>query len=301
MIPKSKYLELHVIVLLWGFTPILGKLISFGALDLVWYRLLFALGSLYLLMRIKGESLALGWKPALHFMLIGTIVGLHWYYFYHSIKVSNVSVAMAGFSTLTLFASVMQPVLLKEKFFWGDFIYGILLLIGLGVIFKFEAQHMAGLIYGILAAFTSAFFGVYNGRLIREYDAYKITFYEFAGALILIGIAKLFTMDEASSYVPALNISDTVYIILLSVLCTSVAFTWSIEILKVFTPLTVIITNNLEPVYGIVFSVLLFGDTEYMSTGFYIGAAIILVSVFTYPLIKERITVKRQKNISPAS
>jgi drug/metabolite transporter (DMT)-like permease len=297
MIPKSKLVELHVIVLLWGFTPILGKLISFGALDLVWYRLVFALGSLYLLMVIRGKSLKLEWKHMLHFMLIGSVVGLHWYYFYHSIKVSNVSVTMAGFSTLTLFASVMQPLLLKEKFFWGDLFYGLLLLAGLGIIFKFETQHIPGLIFGILAAFTGAFFGVYNGRLIPQHNAYKITFYEFAGALVVISIARLFTSDDVSSYIPALSMSDTVFVLLLSVLCTSVAFTWSIEILKVFTPLTVIITNNLEPVYGIVFSVILFGDTEYMSTGFYIGAAIILVSVFTYPLIKSRITVNRNSSL----
>lgn len=288
---KSKYFELHIIVLLWGFTPVLGKLISFGALDLVWYRLVFALISLYVMMRMKGEGLRLEFKHILHFAMIGSIVGLHWYYFYHSIKVSNVSVAMAGFSTLTLFASIMQPLLLKEKFFWGDFIYGLLLLIGLGVIFKFEAQHVEGLIYGILAAFTSAFFGVYNGRLIREHSAYKITFYEFAGALLVISMAKLFSMESNTSFIPALNPEDTVYILLLSVLCTTVAFTWSVEILKFLTPLTVIITNNLEPVYGIVFSVILFGDTEYMSPQFYVGAGIILLSVFTYPLIKEKVTV----------
>lgn len=296
---KSKYFELHVIVLLWGFTPVLGKLISFEALDLVWYRLVFALVSLYLLMRVRGEGLQLGFKHILHLAVIGSIVGLHWYYFYHSIKVSNVSVTMAGFSTLTLFASIMQPLLLKEKFFWGDFIYGLLLLIGLGVIFKFEAQHVEGLIYGILAAFTSAFFGVYNGRLILKHGAYKITFYEFAGALLVVTIAKLLTMEEGIPFVPSLNVSDTIYILLLSVLCTTVAFTWSVEILKFLTPLTVIITNNLEPVYGIVFSVILFGDTEYMSPQFYIGAGIILLSVFTYPLIKQKVKVRmeQRKNV----
>ena len=289
---KSKYFELHVIVLLWGFTPVLGKLISFEALDLVWYRLVFALISLYLLMWVRGEGLQLEFRHILHLAVIGSIVGLHWYYFYHSIKVSNVSVTMAGFSTLTLFASIMQPLLLKEKFFWGDFIYGLLLLIGLGVIFKFEAQHVEGLIYGILAALTSAFFGVYNGRLIQKHGAYKITFYEFAGALLVVTIAKLFSMEDGVSFVPSLNVSDTIYILLLSVLCTTVAFTWSVEILKFLTPLTVIITNNLEPVYGIVFSVILFGDTEYMSPQFYVGAGIILLSVFTYPLIKQKVTVR---------
>lgn len=283
----NKFVQLHIIILLWGFTPVLGKFISFGALDLVWYRLAISLVGLMLFMWYAKQSLAITFKSFLHIGLIGTIVGLHWYFFYNAIKVSNVSVTMAGFSTLTLFASLMQPLLLKKKFFWGDFIYGIILVIGLGIIFKFETDQLAGIIYGILAALTAAFFGVYNGKLIATHGAYKITFYEFLGALIFITLAK-FALDGDGFSLPQVGLSDGIGLLILSVLCTIVAFTWSIEILKHFSPLTVIITNNLEPVYGIAFSLLLFGDTEYMSSGFYIGAAIILISVFTYPLIKQR-------------
>lgn len=286
MVKAGKLVQLHIIVLLWGLTPVFGKLISFGALELVWYRLAFSIISLYVFLKWKGSDLAVGWKDMLHFFAVGSSVGIHWFFFYHAIKVSNVSVAMAGFSTLTLFASLMQPILLKKKFFWGDFIYGLLLLIAIAIIFRFGQANMMGLIYGVLAALTGAFFGVYNGKLIGRFGAGKITLYEFAGALITISVIKLFTGSE--TYLPAIGTSDLIFILLLSVLCTTVAFTWSVEILKYFTPLTVIITNNLEPVYGIVLSLLLFGDTEYMSAGFYIGAAIILISVFTYPLIKEK-------------
>lgn len=283
----NKFVQLHIIILLWGFTPVLGKFISFGALDLVWYRLAISLVGLMLFMWYAKQSLTIDLKSFLHIGIIGAIVGLHWYFFYNAIKVSNVSVTMAGFSTLTLFASLMQPLLLKKKFFWGDFIYGIILVIGLGIIFKFETDQLAGLIYGILAALTAALFGVYNGKLIATHGAYKITFYEFLGALIFITLAKL-GMDNDGFKLPRVGLSDGIGLLILSVLCTIIAFTWSVEILKHFSPLTVIITNNLEPVYGIAFSLLLFGDTEYMSSGFYIGAAIILISVFTYPLIKQR-------------
>ncbi len=283
----NKFIQLHIIILFWGLTPVLGKFISFGALDLVWYRLAISLLGLLLFMWYIKQPITMEIKSIIHIGLIGTTVGLHWYFFYHAIKVSNVSVTMAGFSTLTLFASLLQPLLLKKKFFWGDFIYGIILVIGLGIIFKFETDQLAGIIYGILAALTGAFFGVYNGKLIATHGAYKITFYEFIGALIFITIAKL-GFDEKGFELPSIGISDGFGLIILSVLCTIIAFTWSIEILKHFSPLTVIITNNLEPVYGIVFSLLLFGDTEYMSSGFYVGAVIILISVFTYPLIKQR-------------
>jgi drug/metabolite transporter (DMT)-like permease len=283
----NKFIQLHIIILLWGFTPVLGKFISFGALDLVWYRLAISLVGLLLFMWYLKQPISMGLKSILHLGSIGVVVGLHWYFFYNAIKVSNVSVTMAGFSTLTLFASLLQPLLLKKKFFWGDFIYGIILVIGLGIIFKFETDQLAGIIYGILAALTGAFFGVYNGKLIATHGAYKITFYEFLGALIFITLAKM-GMDTDGFELPSIGLSDGIGLLILSVLCTIVAFTWSVEILKHFNPLTVIITNNLEPVYGIVFSLILFGDTEYMSSGFYVGAVIILISVFTYPLIKQR-------------
>jgi drug/metabolite transporter (DMT)-like permease len=289
---QNKYFHLHIIVLLWGFTPVLGKLISVGALDLVWYRLLFALLSLYVVIKLRKQSLAIKFKDLMHIGSIGVVVGLHWFCFYQSIKVSNVSVTMAAFSTLTLFASIMQPIMLKQRFFYGDFIYGLLLLIGLCVIFNYEIQYFEGLMYGILATITSAFFGVYNGKLILQHGAFKITFYEFAAAFLVISIAKIFTMNETGSFITSLQMSDTVYLLILSILCTTIAFTWSIEILKTFTPLTVIVTTNLEPVYGIMFSLILFGDSEHMSNEFYIGAIIILISVFTYPVIKNRFIKK---------
>ncbi len=285
----GKLVQLHIIILFWGFTPILGKLISFGALDLVWYRLAISIVGLVLFMMVKKQGFKASAGAIFHMAVIGAIVGLHWYLFYHAIKISNVSVAMAGFSTLTLFASFMQPLLLNKKFFWGDFIYGIVLVVGLGIIFKFETGHLLGIVYGIFAALTAAFFGVYNGKLIQTHGAYKITLYEFIGALVFISGYKLIAEPGGFS-IPNVGLSDTIYLLILSIVCTIIAFTWSIEILKHFSPLTVIITNNLEPVYGIVFSLLLFGDTEYMSAGFYVGAAIILISVFTYPLIKQKFT-----------
>lgn len=185
-----------------------------------------------------------------------------------------------------MFASLFQPLLLKKKFFWGDLIYGIATAAGLMVIVNFETAYIWGIIFGIFAAITAAFFGIYNGKLILHNNAFVITFYEFAGAFLFLSILKLFNSDRA--YFLPLSFADIFWLIILSVFCTTLAFTMGIEILKQFTPLTVIITNNLEPIYGIVFSLIIFGQSEYMSTGFYIGAAIILISVFTYPLITAR-------------
>ncbi|MEI6595778.1 MAG: DMT family transporter [Bacteroidota bacterium] len=282
----SKYVQLHFIILLWGFTPVLGKLISIDAYDLVWYRLLFSALSLYIYMRYKGISLRIKKKNLLIILATGLIVGIHWFFFYYAIKVSNVSATMAGFSTVTLFGSLFQPLLLKKKFYWTDVIYGIAISGGLIVILNFESIYFWGIFYGIIAAITAAFFGIYNGKLIQKNNAVVITFYEFIGALFFISILKLFNHSE--SYFPTLNLLDLIWLLVLSLACTTLAFTLSVEILKYFTPLTVIITNNLEPIYGIVFSIIIFGQSEYMSFGFYIGIAIILLSVFTYPFISAK-------------
>ncbi len=287
MLNKNKYFQLHFIVLLWGFTPVLGKLITLPALDLVFWRLIFAGLSLAAFIIYKKFKFDLSVKETSVIFIMGLLVGAHWYFFYHAIKVSNVSIAMAGFSTMTLFASVLQPILLKKKFFWGDAFYGIVILIGLSIILSFESGAIQGVIYGILAAFTGAFFGIYNGKLILKHNSSYITFIEFVGALFFIIIIKFLINNNHLYLEPFVNY-DILWLLVLSILCTTLAFTLSVEIMKFFSPFTVIITNNLEPVYGVIFSVLLFGQSEIMSTQFYFGAIIILFCVFSYPFFKKK-------------
>jgi drug/metabolite transporter (DMT)-like permease len=287
LLNKNKYLQLHFIVLLWGFTPVLGKLISLPALDLVFWRLIFAGLSLSVFIVYKKFKFELSIKQTCIIFIMGILVGAHWYFFYHAIKVSNVSIAMAGFSTMTLFGSVLQPILMKKKFFWGDAFYGFILLFGLAIILKFESGSIEGVIYGILAAFTGAFFGTYNGKLILKHNSSYITFVEFIGALAFIIFVKLINNDN-HFYLAPFNGFDIFWLLVLSILCTTLAFTLSVEIMKYFTPFTVIITNNLEPVYGVLFSLLLFGQSEIMSSQFYIGALIILICVFSYPFFKKK-------------
>lgn len=282
-----KLLQLHVIILLWGFTPILGKLITLSSLDLVFYRLLISGLALYIFIRYKNVSLRMSASALGEVMLMGFVVGIHWFSFYEAIKVSNVSMAMIGFATITLFASIFQPILLKQKFYKGDLFYGLAIFVGLLVIVKYETYHVAGILWGMGAALSGAFFGVYNGKLIIKHPAVSITLLEFLGAIVTIIILRLVTYGNI--YFPIPGSSDLIYLLILSLLCTTIAFTWSIDILKYFTPFTVIITNNLEPVYGIVFSVIIFGQSELMSIPFYIGASIILGSVFTYPVVKRKL------------
>ena len=287
---NHKYLWLHFIILLWGFTPVLGKLISLQAFDLVWWRLLISSISLIIFIYFKQHSLHITFKDSIPVVIMGFIVGAHWFFFYHAIKVSNVSIALAGFSTITIFASVMQPIFLGKKFFWGDLIYGFIILLGLAFILHYEVFAFSGVMYGVLAALTGAAFGIYNGKLIVKHNSSVITLIEFLGALFIISIAKIVDSD-VQAFIPTLSGNDLFYLLILSLLCTTLAFTLSVEILKQFDPFTVIITNNLEPIYGVVFSLIIFGESEIMSSQFYYGAIIILLSVFTYPFLKKRFYV----------
>ncbi len=287
---NHKYLWLHFIILLWGFTPVLGKLISLQAFDLVWWRLLISSISLIIFIYFKQHSLHITFKDSIPVVIMGFIVGAHWFFFYHAIKVSNVSIALAGFSTITIFASVMQPIFLGKKFFWGDLVYGFVILLGLVFILHYEVFAFSGVMYGVLAALTGAAFGIYNGKLIVKHNSSVITLIEFLGALFIISIAKIVDSD-VQAFIPTLSGNDLFYLLILSLLCTTLAFTLSVEILKQFDPFTVIITNNLEPIYGVVFSLIIFGESEIMSSQFYYGAIIILLSVFTYPFVKKRFYV----------
>jgi drug/metabolite transporter (DMT)-like permease len=177
--------------------------------------------------------------------------------------------------------------LLQKKFFWGDAFFGAIILVGLIIIVSLENSLFWGIFYGVLGAFTGAFFGTYNGKLIQKHNSLYITLIEFIGAIILITVAKFF-FSSNSFHIISLNSQDLFYLLVLSIFCTTLAFTLSVEIMKHFTPFTVIITNNLEPIYGVFFSVLLFKETELMSSKFYMGAVIILLTVFSYPFFNRK-------------
>ncbi len=283
----NKYVQLHTIIFIWGLTPVLGKLISLNALPLVWWRLLISAISLYVFARFKQIDLRCSKLDLFKLLGWGLVIGIHWFFFYQAIKVSNVSIALAGYSTTTLFGSFLQPIVLKKKFFFGDLIYGLVLTAAIFIIFNFEPTYSMGLFYGIGAALTAALFSVFNGRFIKRMPATQITLIEFIGAFFIINIMMAFNGSITDLSLPGL--SDGFYLLVLSVVCTTLAFTWSVEILKQIDPLTVIVTNNLELIYGVVISLMLFGQSEYMSTGFYIGATMILISVFSYPVLKAKL------------
>lgn len=288
--PKTKlknYLHLHILVFIWGFTAILGALIKINAIPLVWYRMLLATFFVFLYFLIKKKSLRIDTKSAFKFLVGGILIALHWIFFFLAIKVSNVSVALVSMSTGALFTSIIEPFFFKRKLIFLELFFGIIVISGLYLIFNVESEYKLGIAYALIAAFLSALFTVLNGLYIKKHDADTISFYQllFGVAFITIYILATtgFTVEDFT-----LTNSDFLYLFILSSICTAYAFVVSVKVMKHLTPYTVMLTINLEPIYAIILALIIFGEKEQMSTQFYLGALIILITVITNGILKNK-------------
>lgn len=282
----KSYLHLHLIVFIWGFTAILGALISLDALSLVWFRMLFAVGFIAIYIGFKKLPLRVSKKALWQFLLLGLIIALHWFTFFHAIKISNISITLACLSTGAFFTSLLEPILYKKKIVWYEVCFGLLVFFGLYLIFDVERNYLWGILTALASAFLSALFSVINSKLVKSHDATVISFYELSGGVVFFTFLLLFT----HSFTPAffsLSSKDFMYLMILSSVCTAYAFIASTSIMKFLSPYTVMLTINLEPIYGIILAVLIFKEKERMSFEFYIGAVIILLIVLLNSVIKS--------------
>lgn len=283
----KSYLHLHLIIFIWGFTAILGALISLDALPLVWFRMLFAVGFIAVFIYFKKLPLRVSKKAFLQFIFAGLIIALHWFTFFKAIKVSNVSVTLACLSTGAFFASLLEPILYGKKIVWYEVFLGILVICGLYIIFNVEGNYWEGIILALISAFLSALFAVINSKFVKEHDATVISFYELSGGVFFFSILLLFGNSFYTDFFQ-LTTKDFVYLLILSSVCTAYAFIASTAVMKFLSPYTVMLTINLEPIYGIILAMLIFKEKEQMSFEFYIGALIILFTVLLNVIIKSR-------------
>ena len=294
--PESKikhFLQLHLIVFIWGFTAILGALISIEAIPLVWYRMLLAVIFIFLYFLIKKKSFAIDKKSLLKFLFTGIVIALHWITFFKAIKVSNVSIALVTMSTGAFFASFIEPLFFRRRIKSIEIILGIVVIGGLYIIFNFETQYYLGIIYALISAFLAALFSVLNGMFVKKTDADVISFYQLSFGVLFITVFLFFTNSFTANFFK-LTASDWFYLILLSSLCTAYAFIVSVKIMKHLTPYTVMLTLNLEPVYAIILALFIFGDKEKMNVEFYYGAFIVLFVVLLNGIIKNRSKIKEK-------
>lgn len=283
------YIRLHFVVWIWGFTAILGALITIPAVEIVFYRTLFAAAALVLILALRRHQLKLPRRAVLPILGTGFIIAAHWILFFAAARVANVSVCLAGMATCSLWTSFLEPVINRRPIRMFEVILGMLGFLGLYVIFQFDFQYKWGIIMAVASAFLGALFTVFNGRFIKSHNAYTITMYEMAGACL--GTAMFFPfyarfMTEGGlQLVPAP--ADWLYLLILALVCTVFAFSESVTLMKRLSAFVVNLTVNLEPVYGIALALMIFPEREVMPANFYVGTAIILLSVLIYPVINR--------------
>ncbi len=295
----QNYLHLHFIIFVWGFTAILGELISIDALPLVWYRMLLASGFIYLYICVKKTSLRITRRLFFTLSFAGVVIALHWITFFAAIKASNVSITLAMLSTGAFFTSILEPIIYKRKLIWYEVLFGILVITGLYIIFNVETEYAAGIVYALCSAFLASVFAIINGKMVQQHNPSMISFYELVSGvgvitIYLFGITIFGAENEgfAISFFQV-SVSDWMYLLLLASFCTAYAFIGSVHVMKYLSPYTVMLTVNLEPVYGIVLAFLIFGEQEKMSPQFYYGACIILGTVLLNGIFKNAKKRKR--------
>ncbi|WP_131538084.1 DMT family transporter [Pedobacter nototheniae] len=284
---KKNLLILHLTVFVWGFTGVLGKVISIDAVPMVWYRVLIATSTLLAWFLITKTNLKVTRKQFIQFFLTGGIVAIHWIFFFHAIKVSTVSVTLVCLSSFTLFTAILEPLIKKQPIFMGDILVGLLIIAGIYLIFKFESQYTLGIIFGLLAAVASSLFSTINSTLVQKSEPSIIGFYELIGGLFWITLYRLYDGSLLNTHFN-LSLKDWFYLTILGTFCTSVAYVAGVSVMRTLSAFRVALVTNLEPVYGIILAFIFFKNKEQMTGGFYIGAIIILASVFLYPIYKNR-------------
>lgn len=288
---RRAYLELHLAVLLFGLTAILGDLIQLTALVLVWWRVLLTSGSLLPFVKPRYLLRDLGQPLLLRFMGIGVLVALHWLTFYGAIKLSNASICLICMATTSFFTAFLEPIIVKRPFRWYEMALGLLIIPGMVlVVNNIKAGMIWGVIAGLASAFLAATFATFNKKYLADVHPSRVTFVELGSAWLFLSVVLLvflLTGLNIGTWWPASS-SDWIYLLILAFLCTNLAYTLNLRALRYLSAFAANLTVNLEPVYGIILAWLLLNEQEDVDPGFYWGVAIILLAVFSYPIIRRR-------------
>jgi len=286
---KRAYLETHIAVILFGFTAILGKLILLSAFQLVWWRVLFTSISLIAFNEVRKGFFILSKKGKRKFLLIGVLVGLHWVCFYGSIKYANASIALVTFAAVSLFTSFLNPLILRTTINKLDVAVGILIIPGMALIVNnININLVAGFWLGILSAFLASLFTIYNKKYIEEAEPLLITFLEMFGALCFLSICVPISVLCLQYKMEIPSILDLGYLLILALLCTTLAYALSLKALKFISTFESNLIYNLEPIYGIALAILILNEHKQLTTNFYIGVALILSLIFIHPILAKK-------------
>ena len=271
--PKNKLkslLHFHFIVFIFGFTAILGSLISVDSLSLVWYRMLIALILLLLIALIFKKNIKVSKQILIKLLFCGVLISLHWITFFQAIKVSNVSITLSVLSLGAFLTSFLEPFFYKRKIIPYEIFLGIFVVIGTSLIFKSQFYYVEGIFYALISVFLSVIFGLINGKLIENSSSLTITIYELLGGVLLITLILIFVGDFNTDFFK-ISSSDWFWLLLLGSVCTAYAFVVSVEVLRHLSPYSLMISINMEPVYGIILAIFILNENSKLSIEFYIG------------------------------
>jgi len=290
MLFKNKnLLLLHFIVFIWGWSPIIGKLLNLEgvlAFQLVWFRMMLTVIVIGIYLFISKQSIRLSKKDILKLVAIGAVIAFHWFCFYNAINVSNVSVTLVAFATGTLFTSIVEPIFYKRKIIRYEILFGMVIIGAIAIIFQVETKYVQGIIFGMLAALTSSFFTVFNGLLVKRIPSSVIAIYELGGGFLALTI-YLFFAGEFQPIFFEISSKAWMWLLIFSLVGTAYPFIASVNLMKKISPYTVTLTVNLETVYGIIIAYILWQKEEAMTTGFYLGTFIILSVILANGILKK--------------
>jgi drug/metabolite transporter (DMT)-like permease len=290
---KKAYIQLHISIFLWGFTGIFGRAIQLNEVLLVWYRLLITVSVLLILAAVRKNIQKVTFKELLHIGYVGLPIALHWICFYGAIKYSNVSVGVSCLATVAVFTSFLEPAMTCKKHDPAELLLALFSVAGMYIIFEFEKVYTTGIVLGLCAAFFGSYFSILNKKRSAKYSSQTLTLYELISALLFVNII----IPIYFHFFPVLKIlpdrTDWLLLLCFSLFCTVIPFDLSIKALKRLSVYATSLSINLEPVYGVILAFIFFDEQHELKIGFYIGTAMILISVVIYMFLKHRVEITR--------
>ena len=290
----KSHANLHLIVFIWGFTGVLGALITIKSEYIVWYRMGLAFVILLLYAFFTKKSFKLPKKIILKMSFVGFLIALHWWFFFKAIHISNVSLTLSIFSLGAFFASILEPLFYKRKLVFYEIIFGLITVFGLSLILKAEFKHLTGMILALLSVLFGVLFTLANGQLTKQFESTIIASYEFLFGFLWLSLYLFINQDFNQDFFD-MSLKNWFYIFVLASVCSAYAFTTSVKLMQKLSPYTVLLTINLEPVYGIILAYFILGEKEKMSAEFYIGALIIMATIILNAFFKAK--TKKNKTL----
>jgi drug/metabolite transporter (DMT)-like permease len=294
------YLHLHFIIFLWGFTALVGKWTSLGAMELVWHRTLIAIIGLLVLLRYRKIA---GSKQAKHrwwLLATGGLVAAHWTFFFAAVQYSTVSICLVGLASTAFWTSILQPLFSRQPWRWYEMMFGGVILLGMFAVSQFESKYFLGLVMAMCSALCASSFTIINSYFTNKEHPLNITYYEMLGAFALVSLAMPIMSQLSGQELQLLPkaeywFTDLLCLLFLALVCTVYAYAAAVELMKRISPFAINLSVNLEPVYGIAAAALLLKEYEQLTLEFYGSTALILICVLLYPAFVKRLEKKQQQ------